>query len=379
MSFTLIHTSDWHLGRQFHNHSLLEDQRHLLEQLFKILSSTHADALLIAGDIYDRSVPPASAVSLLNSFLERVFTELNIPVVIIPGNHDSAERLGFGAHQLRGSGLHIIADFDAMLTPVTLEKAGETIDIWGIPYADPEHVRNHFADDDSIKERITNGNFDAAHTYLIEQINQRRDPSRQSILMSHCFAVGGEVSDSERPLSIGGSDQVSTAPMLDFDYVALGHLHGPQSRTKETIRYSGSLMKYSFSEQHQRKGVVELHIGQQIETAMDWHDLHPIHNMRIIEGKLDELIKAGENDPHAHDYLLVRLTDTHALLDPMQKLRQVYPNVMHLEKPGFYSDQSPLMQKREQLKRGSEAMFADFFAQITGNTLTSEQQHALHA
>lgn len=377
MSLRLLHTSDWHLGRHFHNHSLLEDQRLLLDQLAEVLLARKVDALLIAGDVYDRSVPPADAVTVLNNFLNKVAATCAIPVIMIPGNHDSAERLGFAAQHLKASGLHIISDFDSMLTPVTLNKDGTHVEIWAMPYNDPEQVRSHFrAQDEQIDTKVPAGSYDAANRYLLNLIDTQPHSGSPRILLSHCFLAGAEACESERPLSIGGSDQVSIEPLLNYDYVALGHLHSPQSRVRETIRYSGSLMKYSFSEADQHKSVTLLEIeGDDIKV--NEHSLTPRRDMRILEGSLESLLAAGASDPNADDYLLIRLTDQQALLNPMERLREVYPNVLHLEKTGFYQQNSELTQNRERLQRGPRELFGDFFAQITGSPLQPEQQQAL--
>ena len=218
-----IHTSDWHIGRQFHNVSLLEDQRHVLQQLVGLVREYAVDALVIAGDIYDRSVPPAAAVSLLDEVLHEVVNGLGVPVIIIPGNHDSAERLGFGSRQLREAGLHIISSLDHISEPVSLQGAHGEVHFYGIPYSDPEHVRSHFQGE---AEGIHS--HDDAHGFLVERVQQARQQDIPAVLVSHCFVDGAQESESERPLSVGGADRVSWQPLANFDYVALGHLHAPQ-------------------------------------------------------------------------------------------------------------------------------------------------------
>ena len=192
-----IHTSDWHIGRQFHNVSLLDDQRHVLEQIVGYLKSEAADALIIAGDIYDRSVPPATAVALLDEFITTICSDMNIPVILIPGNHDSAERLRFGSQQLRSAGLHILGDLKRVTEPVLITAGEETVAFYGIPYNDPETVRNLFGANVS--------SYDDAHTYMVEQIKSVASEERANVLISHCFLDGAEESESERPLSIGGA------------------------------------------------------------------------------------------------------------------------------------------------------------------------------
>lgn len=370
-----IHTSDWHIGRQFHNVSLLEDQRHVLAQIVDYLNSEGADALVIAGDIYDRSVPPATAVALLDGVLNKICNDMGIPVIIISGNHDSAERLRFGSRQLKQAGLHIFGDINSVTEPVSITgKSGITAHFYGIPYHDPEQIRHHY--------NTPVRNHDEAHSFVVNQIKESiqasNKPSEQiNVLISHCFVDGAEACESERPLSIGGADRVSYAPMLDFNYVALGHLHGPQYRGEPYIRYSGSILKYSFSEQHQNKGVTLVELDLKGSATITALPLNPLRNMRILEGEIANIVEQGKTDPNADDYLMVRLTDTHAILDAMGKLREVYPNVLHLEKPGIMAVGEKKAMNREKLKRSEIDMFRDFYSQVSGGTLSSEQDSAL--
>ncbi|EPT8451419.1 exonuclease SbcCD subunit D [Vibrio fluvialis] len=364
-----LHTSDWHLGRQFHNVSLLEDQRYVLKQLIDYLKNNAVDAVIVAGDVYDRSVPPTVAIELLDEVVSSICTDLNIPMIMIPGNHDGAKRLGFAAKQMKGAGLHIISDFEQMMTPVVLksDQAGD-VAFYGMPYNDPEQVRHHY------QNSVTN--HDEAHQFLCECIKAQRDTSQRHVLISHCFVDGAMESDSERPLSIGGSDRVNHEHFADFDYVALGHLHQPQKKGEEHIRYSGSLMKYSFSEQHQKKGMTLVELNDAGFVAAEHIPLSAPHDMRIIEGELDQLLEQGKTDPSAHDYLLVRLHDKHAILDPMEKLRKVYPHVLHLEKPGMLIGVDQEM-GRARLARGELDMFRDFFLEAKQEPLSEQQASAM--
>ncbi|ELG2042294.1 exonuclease SbcCD subunit D [Vibrio fluvialis] len=364
-----LHTSDWHLGRQFHNVSLLEDQRYVLKQLIDYLKNNAVDAVIVAGDVYDRSVPPTVAIELLDEVVSSICTDLNIPMIMIPGNHDGARRLGFAAKQMKGAGLHIISDFEQMMTPVVLksDQAGD-VAFYGMPYNDPEQVRHYY------RNSVTT--HDEAHQFLCECIKAQRDTSQRHVLISHCFVDGAMESDSERPLSIGGSDRVNHEHFADFDYVALGHLHQPQKKGEEHIRYSGSLMKYSFSEQHQKKGMTLVELNDAGFVAAEHIPLSAPHDMRIIEGELDQLLEQGKTDPSAHDYLLVRLHDKHAILDPMEKLRKVYPNVLHLEKPGMLIGVDQEM-GRARLARGELDMFRDFFLEAKQEPLSEQQESAM--
>ncbi|MFD2166453.1 exonuclease SbcCD subunit D [Thalassotalea euphylliae] len=364
-----LHTSDWHLGRQFHNVSLLEDQKAVLEQLTDYIEQHQVDAVVVAGDIYDRSVPPTAAIELLNTVVNRICNELKTPMILISGNHDGAERLGFGAEQMKQSGLNIISNFEDMVNPVVIKTkdAGE-VAFYGMPYNDPEQVRFAFG--------VAASSHDDAHKHLTEKIAEQFTDNQRNILISHCFVDGAIESDSERPLSIGGSDRVSHEHFTDFDYVALGHLHQPQKKGEDFIRYSGSLMKYSFGEQHQKKGVTLVEINKQGFVSAEHIDLTAPHQMRIIEGELEAVIEAGKTDPNNEDYLLVRLMDKHAILNPMEKLRAVYPNVLHLEKPGMLIGIEQEMAQAK-LARSEIDMFRDFFLEAQDSELSPEQDQAI--
>ncbi|HEQ3532053.1 TPA: exonuclease SbcCD subunit D [Vibrio parahaemolyticus] len=364
-----IHTSDWHLGRQFHNVSLLEDQQAVLEQLIQYIENNPVDAVIVAGDVYDRSVPPTIAIELLNRVVKRICGELNTPMILISGNHDGAERLGFGSEQMKRSGLHIISNFEDMLTPVVIEtKAAGHVAFYGMPYNDPEQVRYVY------KEPVST--HDEAHKLLAEKITEQFQSEHRNILISHCFVDGAIESESERPLSIGGSDRVSHEHFLNFDYVALGHLHQPQKKGEEYIRYSGSLMKYSFGEQNQKKGFTLVEIGKDGFIGAEHIELTAPHEMRIVEGELEQILEWGKTDPKNEDYLLVRLMDKHAILNPMEKLRTVYPNVLHLEKPGMLIGVEQEMALAK-LARSEIDMFKDFFAEAQDSELSNEQEQAI--
>ena len=367
----ILHTSDWHIGRQFHNVSLLDDQRHVLDQMVDLVDSKQVDVVLIAGDIYDRSVPPARAVALLDEVLNRICTQLGVPVIMIAGNHDGPQRLGFGARQLAGAGLHIVGQLLAQQSPIILTDDFGDIAFYGIPYADPVTVRDVFS--------VDTATHDEAMAYVTAQVHehhqrqQKTEDKRRCVVLSHCFLDGGDESESERPLSIGGADRVSPKHFMKFNYAALGHLHGPQYKGAPYIRYSGSILKYSFSEEKHKKSVTLVDMDAQGLCNIEQIQLQPLHDMRILEGTLEEVLTQGKNDPNNKDYVLVRLTDTNAILDIMGKLRMVYPNVLHLERPGLMSTGKPRVLLREQLKKGEMAMFGDFFKQISGNDLTDEQ------
>ncbi len=361
----ILHTSDWHLGRQFHNVSLLDDQRHVLRQIIDIVRDRKVDVVLVAGDVYDRSVPPAAAVELLDDTIHRICAELKVPMILLAGNHDGPRRLGFAARQLAGAGLHVAGPLWSVPRPILLGEVA----FYPIPYADPATVREiHGAEV---------ADHDSALAYLLGRVRADNGPARPCVVLAHCFLAGSEPSESERPLSLGGADAVSPEHFRNFSYAALGHLHGPQWRGAEHIRYSGSPLKYSFSEERQRKSVTLVDLDESSKAAIELIPLTPRHDLRSLEGSLAELLAAGVNDPGKEDYLLARLTDTHAILDPMGKLRAVYPNVLHLERPGLMARGETLQVNRDRLKQGELAMFEDFFEQVTGNQPSAEQRRVV--
>jgi len=364
-----IHTSDWHIGRQLHNQSLIDDQRHVLAQILALAEEHAVDAMIIAGDIYDRSIPPANAVALLDDVVNKLVNEMKIPVIMIAGNHDGHERLGFASRQMSDSGLHIIGPLHNALSPITLKGRSGGAAFYGLPYADPAMVRQVFDCEVSSHEQ--------AMEVLLEQVHGHDSQGLPKVVIGHCFLDGGSESESERPLSIGGADKISPTLFTPFNYTALGHLHGPQYKGEEQIRYSGSILKYSFSEQHQKKSVTLVEFDDQGKAQIALLPLTAKRDVRIVEGELSVLLESGKTDPNRDDYLMVRLLDKHAILDAMGKLRSVYPNVLHLERTGLMSDNGQLEIRRDHIKKGELDMFTEFFAQVSGESMNESQQQAM--
>lgn len=366
----LLHTSDWHLGRYFHQQSLLSDQAHVLEQIIQIATAEAVDAVIIAGDIYDRSLPPAEAVRLLDETLHRLISDHDIPVIMISGNHDGPDRLGFAARQLRESGLTIVSSFDAMREPVVLADEHGKVAVWCMPYNDPAHVADFF------KETIKD--YQTAHERLVQDIEEQTQAlglqDARHVLVSHCYLDGANESDSERPLSIGGADRVDAAAFRNFDYVALGHLHQPQYKGEEWIRYSGSILKYSFSEHQQKKSVTLVDMDKQGFAGVRLIPLKAQRDVRILTGTFNELLVAGAKDSAAEDYILAEMTDTEVVLDAFSRLRQVYPNLMDLTKTRFQSaERAEVMSAQKHLERTEVDMLTDFYKQVTGTDLSAAQ------
>lgn len=360
-----LHTSDWHLGRQFHNLSLLDDQHYILSQLVDLARDEAVQAIVVAGDIYDRSVPPADAVFLLDDVVHRVQAELGIPLIMIAGNHDSAKRVAFGARQLAAAGVHIAGLLPLDIEPVMLSDAHGPVAVYAMPYLEPISVGNTLELEISSHEQ--------AVAAVLDRIHAARPSGQRSVLVSHSFVAGGQTSESERPLSVGGADQVPAAVFEGFDYVALGHLHGPQHRGRTSVRYSGSILKYSFSEVDHDKGVSIVDMDASGNCEIRHVPLTPRRDVRIVEGFLDDLLAAGVEDPARDDYLLVRLSDAHALLDVMGKLRTVYPNVLHLERPGLIRE-GDAQARADRMRKGELAMFEDFWAAVGPGPLSDDAQ-----
>lgn len=380
----ILHTSDWHIGRQFHNTSLLEDQRYVLDQIIEITKSEKIDVVLIAGDVYDRAVPPAAAVSLVDKTLNHLCNILDVPVIMIAGNHDGPERLSFGSRQLSQGNLYITGPLTKHIDAVTLEDEYGSVSFYPIPYADPATVRHVFSDDITLEteeEKKGDGlrTHDQCMTRILKSIVEQ-SPSfkkQRSVAISHCFLAGGDACESERPLSVGGAEHVSSKHFKPFNYTALGHLHSQQKRTEDTIRYSGSILKYSFSEEHHNKSITLVDMDEKGDCEIKQVELKALHDMRSISGAFDEIIEQAKTDKNSEDYLLISLTDKHAILDPMGKLRQVYPNVLHLERPGLMSSGKQKLAHRDLLKKGELSMFKDFYSQVQDQVLDKDQEKVL--
>jgi exonuclease SbcD len=368
MPFRFLHTADWHLGRIFFNVSLLEDQAHALDQLIDIARDTRADALVVAGDVYDRAVPPADAVRLLDETLRRAALDLELAVILIAGNHDSAGRLGFGAALMEDRRCFLRGPLGADTRPIEIAGRDGAARFHPLPYAEPAEVREHLGETDL-------HSHDAALGALVRRLGPLPD-DLPNIAVGHCFVTGGAVSDSERPLSVGGAGQVTAAHFAAFDYTALGHLHRPQA-AGERVHYSGSLLKYSFDEASHAKSVTLVELGDG-GVRTERIPLTPRRDLRIVEGHLADLLRGPAAGESADDDLLFRLLDTGALLDPMGRLREVYPNALHLERPNLEQAGDGRGPSREQLARGDEALFADFFREVTGQALAPAQQAVLH-
>ena len=317
-----LHLADLHLGKRVNGFSMLEDQAHILRQIFAILDGEQPDGVLIAGDVYDKSVPSVEAVELLDGFLTELRTR-GVPVLLISGNHDSPERLAFGGRVMDSCGIHISPVYDGALAPVTLHDEFGPVHVWLLPFVKPAHVRRWFPDADI--ESYTDAVAEAvAHMDI--------DTAARNVLVTHQFVTGGTRSGSEE-LSVGGTDNVDSGVFAPFDYVALGHLHGAPHIGSESIRSAGSPLKYSFSEARQHKSVTVVTLGEKGDVQVRTVALTPLRELREIRGSYDELTARSfyEHTTYRSDYLHLILTDEQDVFDAMSRLRTIYPYLMTLD------------------------------------------------
>lgn len=359
-----MHLGDLHFGKMVNGFSMIEDQEYVIEQIKGYIKQYQPDALLLAGDIYDRSVPPARAVSLYNQFLKEILIDLKTPILAVAGNHDGVDLIGFGQELFEAAHYYVAGPFTNVMKKVTLEDEFGPVHFYLLPFADYAVVR------EAMKNPNIKSLNDAMRVILDENpIN----PSQRNVLLTHAFVVGSEEplqSESEKQLVIGGKESVQASLLSHFDYVALGHLHRTQKVGSDRIRYSGSLLKYSFSEEHYQKSMTMVNLDEEGNLTIELLPLTPKRDMRTLEGNLEDLLNEVNPDQR-EDYLRVILTDEGELLEPMAKLRQVYPNVMMLELKrrfeGFKGSQLSL-EARE--SKTPQQLFADFYEHHRGEELS---------
>lgn len=316
----LIHLSDLHIGKRVNEVSMIDDQEYILGQILRIIDEEKADAVLIAGDVYDKSVPSAEAVALLDDFLCRL-ARRKLPVFIISGNHDSPERLAFGGRLLEESGIYISPVYDGSVRAHTLTDEHGAVNFWLLPFLKPAHVKRCFPDTD------IESDTDALRAAVA---HMDMDNSVRNVLLAHQFVTGASTCESEE-LSVGGSDNVDASVFADFDYVALGHIHGPQNIGSERIRYCGTPLKYSFSEAGHRKSVTVAELGEKGTLTVRVCPLVPRHDLREVRGTYAELTAKSHYDgTPVEDYLHIILTDEEDVPEALGRLRVIYPNLMKL-------------------------------------------------
>lgn len=361
----LMHLSDLHLGKRLSEFSLLEDQAYILHQILQIAIQERPDAVIIAGDLYDKPVPPAEAVALLDDFLARLAKE-QLNVFIISGNHDSPERIAFGSRLVASSGVYLAPVYNGIVAPITLHDAHGDVDIYLLPFIKPGHVRRFYPDEEIIS-------YTDALRCAIAHMPIRND--RRNVLVTHQYVTGAARCESEE-IAVGGSDNVDAAVFDAFDYVALGHIHGPQNVGSPRIRYCGTPLKYSFSEVKHHKSVTMVELGPKGDVTISCISLSPLRDLLELRGNYQQLTQRDYYitlDQNA--YVHVILTDEDDIPDAAAKLRVIYPNLMKLtydnQRTRSHADfsQSTQVEQRTPL-----SLFSDFYQQQNGQPLSEEQE-----
>lgn len=362
----LIHLSDLHIGKRVNEISMIEDQAYILQQILGIIDNENADAVLIAGDVYDKSVPSAEAVTLFDDFLCQL-ARRSLPVLIISGNHDSPERLAFGNRLLENSGIHISPVYNGEITPITLaDRHGEVL-FWLLPFVKPAHVRRYYPDEgiDSYTDAIR---------VAVEKMDI--DKAARNVLLTHQFVTGAATCESEE-ISVGGTDNVDASVFADFDYVALGHIHGPQNIGSECVRYCGTPLKYSFSEANHKKSVTVVELGEKGDLRIRTIPLSPRHDLREIRGTYQDLTaKCNYNGTAVDDYLHIILTDEEDVPEAMNRLRVIYPNLMKLTYDNARTRSNNLIDAVEDLQRKSPLDLLGELYELQNNQPMNEVQRA---
>ena len=362
----LIHLSDLHLGKNVNGYSMIEDQKYILTEILRILEEEQPDGVLIAGDVYDKSIPSAEAVELFDDFLVKL-SKRHLETFIISGNHDSAERLAFGNRLMDASGIHLSPAYDGTVTPfIRSDEFGETA-VYCLPFIKPAHVRRFYPDaeiasyTDAVKEAI-------AHMDI--------DPDRRNVMITHQFVTGAVRSDSEE-ISVGGTDNVDASVFEPFDYVALGHIHGPQNIVENRIRYCGTPLKYSFSEANHHKSVSVVELKEKGNVTVRTIPLAPKHDMKEIRGTYEELTRKDyyDNTSYRTDYMHITLTDEEDIPDAVAKLKVIYTNLMKLDYDNRRTRTQASAEGPADVERKSPLeLFEDLYVMQNGTELSEEQK-----
>lgn len=362
----LIHLSDLHLGKRVNEFSMLEDQQYILEEILRIIDSEKPDGVLIAGDVYDKTVPSAEAVTLLDEFLVQL-SKRDTQTFLISGNHDSAERLAFGGRLMEQSGVHIARVYNGVLAPLTLRDEYGPVDLYLLPFLRPVQVRRFFPESEI-----------ATYTEAMAAVLGAADidKTHRNVLVTHQFVTGAQTCDSEE-LSVGGTDNVDVSVFDDFDYVALGHIHGPQKIGRETVRYCGTPLKYSFSEVGHKKSVTVVELAEKGSVAIRTVPLVPKRDMSELRGAYNELMlrENYEGKPFRNDYLRITLTDEEDIPNAVNNLRTVYPYIMRLDYDNRRTRTESHVDGAEQVERKRPlTLFEEFYESQNGQPMSEEQR-----
>lgn len=361
-----LHLSDLHLGKRVCEFSMLEDQRHILGQILTLLDDHPVNGVILAGDLYDKPVPPAEAVRLLDWFLTQLAAR-KLPVFAVSGNHDSADRIAFGAHLLADSQIYLSPVFEGVPVPISLQDDYGTVDIYLLPFLKPATVRHIYPDTDI-----------QSYNDAIAQVLQHctPDPSHRNVLVAHQFVAGAAACESEEP-SVGGVDCIDAALFDAFDYVALGHLHSPQKVGRDTVRYCGTPLKYSFSEATQQKSATFVELGPKGQVQLSTIPLSPLHDLRQLRGSYMELTDRRQYEGTAtDDYLQITLTDEQDIPDALARLRVIYPNLMQLDYDNRRTRENQEICAPERTEQRTPLEHFAAFYELQNNQPLSEEQSA---
>ncbi len=359
-----VHLSDLHLGKRVNGYSMIEDQKYILLKILNVIDEQKAEAVVIAGDVYDKPIPPTEAVQLFDDFLFRL-VERNLQILVISGNHDSPERIAFGSRFMDKSGVHMSQVYNGKNDLVELKDKYGKVNFYMLPFVKPSNVRRFFEDEE------INTYTDAVRV-AVSHMNVNK--KARNVIITHQFVTGAQRSESET-IAVGGTDNVDSYVFDDFDYVALGHIHGPQNVGKNTVRYCGTPLKYSFSEISHKKSVTVVEMKEKGNVKVSTVELTPKLDMREIKGTYEELtFKKNYENTNTEDYLHIILTDEEDVADAVAKLRCVYPNLMKLDYDNTRTRNSfALTQAEETEKKTDTELLSEFFEKQNGKPLSDEQ------
>lgn len=362
----LIHLSDLHLGKRVNELSMLEDQEYILNEIIKIIDTEKPDGVMIAGDVYDKAVPPAEAVKLFDDFLVRL-SKRQLQVYIISGNHDSPERLAFGGRLMELSGIHISPVYDGGVQPLSFDDGFGRVNIYLLPFIKDIHVKKYFPE-------ATINNYSDALKTVIDNMNINCD--ERNILAAHQYITDSDRTESE-DIPLGGLDNVDSCVFEGFDYVALGHLHRPQNVSGERMRYCGSPLKYSFSETRDQKSVTVVELGEKDSVTVRTVPLVPLRDMKEIKGKYDEITLRSyyENTSYQEDYIHIILTDENDVYNAVGKLRSIYHNLMKIDYENSRTLHSSEIKAVTEIEQKTPLeLFAELYKMQNGREMTGEQE-----
>ena len=362
----LFHLSDLHIGKRVNEFSMIEDQKYILTQILYAADQEKPDGILISGDVYDRTIPPAEAVQVFDAFLTRL-SEQKIPAFIISGNHDSAERLAFGSSLMGKSGIYFSKVYDGTVEKIPMQDAYGTVWIYLLPFLRPSTIRH------ALPERAEEVQS-AADAVRIALEQTKIDEKERNVLLAHQFVTGAKRCDAEE-LQVGDVDQIPAELFASFEYVALGHIHSPQKVGRETVRYCGAPLKYAFSEAGQEKSITVVELKEKGSVDLRTIPLKPLHDLRKIRGTyLEVTAKSFYENRDCEDYLQVTLTDEEDVPDGMAKLRTIYPNLMRLEYDNKRTRSNAEVRAAERVEEKSELELFQEFYELQNNQLMTEVQ-----